>query len=150
MGLEGPVGYGPVVILVVIAIVFAITNVAGSWLLHFWIKKYRTGPVKETPYETGMPVIHDSRRRFNVRYYLVAMLFLLFDVEIVFLYPWAMLFSGSVHDKTSQAALNLPPAMAVGSLPDAWTALVVIGSLFIAILMVGFAYEWKRGVFRFD
>ena len=52
----------------------------------------RRGPVKDATYESGMEPIGDTRRRFNVRFYLIAVLFLIFDVEIVFLYPWAILF----------------------------------------------------------
>ena len=55
-------------------------------------KKARGNPVKDTPYECGMPVISDAHTRFSVKFYLVAMLFILFDIEVVFLYPWAVVF----------------------------------------------------------
>src|SRR5215212_6408375 len=51
---------------------------------------HKNGPVKEMPYESGMDPIHDTRRRFDVRFYLVAIAFLIFDVELLFLYPWAV------------------------------------------------------------
>src|ERR1700689_2324873 len=82
----------PVVLLLVIGIGFAVVNVAASIILG----PSRTGPGKEQTYESGMVPIGDTRKRFNVRFYIVAMIFLVFDVEIVFLYPWATIFAKGV------------------------------------------------------
>src|SRR5579862_8059985 len=89
----------PVVLLLVIGIGFAVVNVAASIL----IGPGRTGPGKEETYESGMVPIGDTRRRFNVRFYIVAMIFLVFDVEIVFLYPWATIFARGVAEKSTAA-----------------------------------------------
>src|ERR1700733_16330921 len=83
----------PVMLLLVIGILFAVVNVAASII----IGPGRTGPGKEETYESGMVPIGDTRRRFNVRFYLVAMIFLVFDVEIVFMYPWAAIFAKGVE-----------------------------------------------------
>ena len=98
----------------------------------------KTGPVKEMPYESGMDPIHDARRRFDVRFYLVAIAFLVFDVELLFLYPWAV---------ATQKPAGIDAAVAHG-----WVASreLVFGEAmaFIALLGVGFIYAWRKGVFR--
>src|SRR5687768_2141142 len=125
----------PVVLLIIIAIGFAVTNIVASLI----IGPKKTGPGKEQAYESGMVPIGDARGRFNVRFYLVAMIFLVFDVEIVFFYPWAALFPEAV------AQYNL----------DAWSAalsirLLVSMLIFVAILLVAYFYAWGKGVFRWD
>src|SRR5271155_3190065 len=87
--------WAPVVLLLVIAIGFAVVNLALSLI----VGPSRTGPGKEATYESGMVPIGDARRRFNVRFYIVAMIFLVFDVEIVFLYPWATIFSPAASNR---------------------------------------------------
>jgi len=126
-------GYGPILVLILVTLTVA----AGILVItHIFPKPKRSGPEKDGTYESGMPPIGDARRRFNVRFYLVAMLFLLFDVELIFLYPWATLF---VHE-------------ARAAMPD--TALLSFlfweMAIFFGILVVGFAYDWKKGVFRYD
>src|SRR5882672_5522540 len=121
----------PVVLLIVIGVGFAIGNIVLSLILG----PKRTGPGKSITYESGMVPIGDARRRFNVRFYLVAMIFLVFDVEIVFFYPWAALFSAAVAD------------------PDHFgfaTRLLVSMLIFIVILLVAYFYAWGKGVFRWD
>src|SRR5271156_6705106 len=86
----------PIVLLLVMGIGFAVTTIALSVL----IGPSRTGPVKEGTYESGMVPIGDARQRFNVRFYIVAMIFLVFDVEIVFFYPWASIYASSVQKGT--------------------------------------------------
>jgi NADH-quinone oxidoreductase subunit A len=81
---------------------------------------------KLSPYECGFEAFEDSRGRFDVRYYLVAILFIVFDLEIAFLFPWAV-------------SLNR-----IGT-----TGLVAMG-IFLAILVVGFIYEWKKGALEWD
>ena len=75
--------YAPIGLLLSLTIVSAV----GMVLLSHFVGPRRKGSVKDSPYESGMPVIGDARRRFNVKFYIVAMVFLLFDVEIVFLWP---------------------------------------------------------------
>ena len=89
----------------------------------------RRTPVKEMPYESGMDPIHSARQRFNISFYLLAIEFLVFDVELLFLYPWAV----AAHEKG-----------AFGSGHGVFFA--VMG--FLAVLLVGFIYTWRKGVFK--
>jgi NADH-quinone oxidoreductase subunit A len=122
--------WAPVVLLLVIAIGFAAVNVAASLL----IGPSRTGPGKEETYESGMVPIGTTRQRFNVRFYIVAMIFLVFDVEIVFLYPWATIFAPAVRA------------------PDPYFGgmLLIEMVIFVAILLLAYLYAWGKGVFRWD
>ncbi|HTE04809.1 MAG TPA: NADH-quinone oxidoreductase subunit A [Planctomycetota bacterium] len=79
--------YLPVLLLLIFAISFAGLNIGVSWLLG---KRGSTNPDKESAFECGMLPLQQGRRRFSVKFYVVAMLFILFDVEVVFLYPWAV------------------------------------------------------------
>jgi NADH-quinone oxidoreductase subunit A len=94
--------------------------------------------VKEMPYESGMDPIHDTHRRFDVRFYLVAIAFLVFDVELLFLYPWAV---------ASRNPQGIDHAVEAG-----WIASrgLVFGEvmLFMVFLGAGFVYAWRKGVFR--
>ena len=101
---ENTDSWAPVILLLVIAIGFAVTNIVASLL----IGPSRTGPGKEETYESGMVPIGDTRKRFNVRFYIVAMIFLVFDVEIVFLYPWATIFAKAVSVSHGAAAGSSP------------------------------------------
>ena len=119
--------WAPVVLLIVLGLGFVISTIIFSILLG----PGRTGPGKETTYESGMIPTGDARRRFNVRFYLMAMIFLVFDVEIIFFYPWATLFPGSV-------VANHPLA----------TVMLVEMLIFVIVLLVAYAYAWGKGVFR--
>ncbi len=112
----------------------------GMLLVGTIIGPRRTSPVKRMPYESGMDPIHDARRRFDVRFHLVAIAFLVFDVELLFLYPWAV-------------ANRQPQGIArVAGQPDAAAGLqaLVFGEVmfFLALLTLGFVYAWRKGVFR--
>ena len=123
----------PVLLLLVIGIGFAVVNVAASII----IGPSRTGPGKEETYESGMVPIGDTHKRFNVRFYIVAMIFLVIDVEIVFFYPFATIFAPYVqHDKAA----------------GTHDSLIMLGSimLFVAILLLAYIYAWAKGVFRWD
>ncbi len=104
----------------------------------------RNSAVKQMPYESGMDPIHDTRRRFDVRFHLVAIAFLVFDIELLFLYPWAVASSnrGEGIDAMVQRAT------AAGA--DGFDRWLVFGEVmvFIALLAVGFVYAWRKGVFR--
>jgi NADH-quinone oxidoreductase subunit A len=123
-----PSHYGALGILVLMAILFGVGNI----ILSRIIGPEREGPAKGTAYESGMNPIGSARRRFNVRFYIVAMTFLVFDVEIVFLYPWAISFP------------NLNPDSPYGPL--------FLGRMLFFILtsIVAFVYAWRKGVFRYD
>ena len=135
---EPRMAWAPVVLMIVIAIGFA----AGNLVLSVIIGPGRTGPGKETAYESGMVPVGDTRKRFNVRFYIVAMIFLVFDVEIVFMYPWASVFAPAVQGGTLPSSR---PGMS-----DLGGLLLVEMFVFIAILLVAYFYAWGKGVFRWD
>ena len=120
--------YLPVGILVLMAITFAVANVVLSKI----IGPGRTGTTKETTYESGMNPIGTARKRFNVRFYILAMTFLVFDVEVIFLYPWAATYS------------NIDPSSALGP--------VFLGRVlfFMLTTVIAYVYGYRKGVFRFD
>ena len=91
----------------------------------------RKTPVKEMPYESGMDPIGDARQKFDVKFYLIAILFLVFDVELLFLYPWSATYQeGSI-------------------IPDAFRELVFWEVMaFLATVVVAYVYAWRKGVFR--
>jgi NADH-quinone oxidoreductase subunit A len=115
MTLDGWLG---LLVMLTFGIGFAATMIGASVLLG---PKNPT-PEKLAPYECGMPAVGDARERHSVKFYLVAMIFLLFDIEIAFLYPWAL------------ALRDL-----------GWFGFVQIVTFF-AILLVGFVYVWRKGV----
>jgi NADH-quinone oxidoreductase subunit A len=105
-----------------------------SWL----IGPSRTSKIKEMPYESGMDPIHDARRRFDVRFHLVAIAFLVFDVELLFLYPWAVSATDPDGiDRAVQLGLVSGRGMVFGEV-----------MVFIALLALGFVYAWRKGVFQ--
>ena len=125
---------------VTILVVMLIT--AATLVLAHVIGPKRHGPVKDSPYESGMPLVVDTQRRFNVRFYIVALLFLLFGVEIIFLWPWAQVFH---HAAADGATIPLENGGEVGK-----DFLLVGMAIFLALLVFGLLYEWKKGVFRWD
>jgi NADH-quinone oxidoreductase subunit A len=124
----------PVILFVMIAAAVSVGLVVFSQL----IGPSRRTPVKSMPYESGMDPVHDTRRRFDVRFHLVAITFLVFDVELLFLYPWAV---------ASRSPAGIDAAVASGAV--AGRGLVFGGAmLFLALVVAGFAYDWRKGVFR--
>jgi len=124
----------PILFLVVIGVL----AVGGMLALPYLAAPRRKTPVKQMPYESGMDPVGDARGRFDVRFYLVAVVFLLFDVELLFLYPWAV------------AAWNkngLSPA-ATGAQPSSTTLVFVEVLLFIGLLGLAYVYAWRKGVFN--
>src|SRR5688572_28246121 len=126
---EPRAAWAPVLLLLVIAIAFAV----GNLVISLAIGPSRTGPGKEQTYESGMVPIGDTHKRFNVRFYIVAMIFLVFDVEIVFFYPWATVFPDAVVSAAGGAGLLLVEIV-----------------LFVLILMLAYVYAWGKGVFQWD
>jgi len=128
----------------------------------------RPNPVKRMPYESGMDPIHDTRRRFDVRFHLLAIAFLVFDVELLFLYPWAVtaLPAKLAAAETAKAAAETSgPAEAAGTdisaAPATWQSsaagkelianrrLVFNGVMvFVALLALGLIYDWRKGIFE--
>jgi NADH-quinone oxidoreductase subunit A len=100
--------------------------------------RHREVPVKLMPYESGMDPIHDTRRRFDVRFHLVAIAFLVFDVELLFLYPWAV---------ASRNPAGIDAAVTQGLVSSRG---LVFGEvmLFLALLVLGYVYAWRKGVFQ--
>ncbi len=127
--------YAPILVL----ILFVITIVALILIISHLLGPRRSGPIKSDTYESGMETFGDARRRFDARFYIVALLFLLFDVEVVFLWPWAKVFY--------QTAVNGQPVRMPEGIYSAGFLLVVMG-IFLALLLVGYLYELKRGVFK--
>ena len=132
-----------VAVLVVVATAIALLILV---LTHL-IGPKRSGPVKDATYESGMEPFSDTRHRFSVRFYLIAVLFLLFDVEVVFLYPWAVLFPRLHAGPGSPDAAWARQMLQAGYTPG--VVLLAIG-VFFALLLVGFIYEWRRGVFKWN
>jgi NADH-quinone oxidoreductase subunit A len=116
--------YLPVLMLGILAVLFSFGMLVGSVILG---KKGRRSPIKDTAYECGMLPIGPGSTRLSVKFYLVAMLFILFDIEVVFLYPWA-----AVYRQMLQEHAN-----------------VIFGSVlsFMATLFVGYVYALKKGAF---
>jgi NADH-quinone oxidoreductase subunit A len=120
--------YLPVFIILLMTLSFGVANVVLSQL----IGPRRQGKVKGQSYESGMNPIGTARKRFNVRFYLIAMVFLVFDVEVVFLYPWAVTF----------------PSLAVKSDEGFLWLLRILFFLFTTV--VAYIYGYRKGVFKFD
>src|SRR3974390_2967182 len=114
--------YFPVLLFIAIALVFGGIMVAIGAVLG----PNRPDPEKLSPYECGFEAFEDARMKFDVRYYLIAILFILFDLEIAFLFPWAVVLQD------------------IGF--EGFVAMMV----FLFILIVGFAYEWKKGALEWE
>jgi len=125
-------------LLFLIGIGFAIFNV----VLSSSLGPKRRGRTKDTPYESGVNPVGDTKQRFNVRFYLVAMIFLVFDVEVLFLIPWLTIFPRHSFD----TILHLGGAH-YGVLYG-----VLFGSVltFTAIILVAYIYAWGKGVLKWD
>ncbi len=120
--------YLPVMLIITMAITFAVANIVLTKL----IGPSRDGEVKGESYESGMNPVGTARKRFNVRFYLIAMVFLVFDVEIIFLYPWATTFTNL--EAGSHESL-------------VWLLRILF---FLLTTVVAYLYGFRKGVFRFD
>jgi NADH-quinone oxidoreductase subunit A len=109
--------YLPIGIMMALAVAFGVFLVN----VNKWLGPRRPNPEKLSTYESGMEPVKSARERFSIKFYLVAMLFIIFDIEIVFMYPWAVVFR----------ELGAPGIAAMG--------------VFLFILVVGFVYEWRKG-----
>jgi len=114
--------YLPILVLIAIALAFALGSVVMSRL----VGQKKPSTVKLAPYECGMPPVGSARERVSVKFYMIAMLFIVFDIEAVFLYPWAVVFK----------KLGLFGFVEMG--------------VFIVILLVGYVYVWKKGALEWE
>ena len=141
--------FTPIFLLILVGVSVAI----GMWAASAVLGPRKKTAVKQMPYESGMDPIGDARQRFDVRYYLVAIVFLLFDVELLFLYPWAVAQWSRVEPVPQAVAVASAPAepgplVAAGLQPELRN--LVFGEIlvFVAILAAAFAYAWRKGVFE--
>jgi NADH-quinone oxidoreductase subunit A len=114
--------YFAILIYIAIAVVFALFAIVASYLLG----QRKPTALKQAPYECGMTTMGSSFRKIPIKYYIIAMLFLLFDIEVVFLYPWAVVFK--------QMKVFAFASMAV----------------FIGILLIAYIYIWKKGALEWE
>lgn len=136
--------YTPLFLFILLAIMIGLSMLIMSAVLG---PKKKTA-IKQMPYESGMDPIGDARQRFDVRYYLVAIVFLLFDVELLFLYPWAVS-QWSATPAAAAAASAIAPESGVAGIPDAFRGLVFWEiQVFIVVLSAALVYAWKKGVFE--
>ncbi len=117
--------FAPILLLIVFVVANAILLIG----LSHYLSSSRTNPAKEQPYESGMPAIGNARQRFSVKFYMVAMLFIVFDIETVFMIPWAV---------------------AYHSLPEVAGLLLLEMLAFMLVLGAGYVYVWKRGALQWD
>ncbi len=115
--------YVPVLFLLVLGLLVGVVMIGMSWVLG---PRTRNTPIHDSVYESGIVPTGSARQRFDVKFYIIAMLFILFDVEIVFIFPWAVLF-----EQLGGAGL-------------------LVMSQFLLILLVGLLYEWKKGALDWD
>jgi NADH-quinone oxidoreductase subunit A len=114
--------FGRVFLFLLLGVVFVAGGLIAAWLL----RPHRPYPSKRSTYECGESPVGDTRIRFNIRFYVVALIFLIFDVEVVFLFPWATVYKDL-----------------------GWFAFIEM-LVFLAILMVGYAYVWRNGDLEWD
>ena len=130
--------YFPVLLLLGFVILNAVLMLG---LSHLTLRP-RPTPVKSTPYESGMPPLGDAHERFSVKFYMVAVLFILFDIETVFMIPW-----GAAYRQLSCTAALVNDVCPAGHLSMFGFVEMIV---FIVILLVGFIYVWKKGALQWD
>ncbi len=117
-----PANYLPILLFIGVAIAFGAVSLLAGW----FVRPSRPYRAKLSPYESGSPLFQDARVQIPMRYYIIAMLFVIFDIEIVYMFPWAVAFS----------------KLGFVGLAEMVT--------FIGILVVGFWYAWKKGALEWD
>ena len=118
--------YLPILIFLIVAAALAVVLLTLGTGIGRYFSRFHKDPAKLSPYECGFEAFEDTRTKFDVRYYLVAILFIVFDLEIAFLFPWAV----------ALGRIGLFGLIAMG--------------IFLTILVVGFVYEWKKGALDWD
>ena len=124
--------YYPILIYAAVALAFCAATVAASHL--FPLKPRKPTRVKQMPYESGMDPVGSARHQFDIKYYLIAILFLVFDVELLFLYPWAVLAYGDGGDPTWKNVFG--------------NVVFVEILIFLATVVIAYVYAWRKGVFQ--
>lgn len=148
---------------IVLFVLAGIGIVAAPLIIGRLVRPTLPTPEKDAIYECGEPTIGSSYIQFDLRYYTVALLFIIFDVEVAFFYPWASVFGGAMQladnrlsmearTQISEKLLNVTPgtldasqAISADTALTLGMASVVDIAVFFAVLLVGFAYVWKRG-----
>jgi len=118
--------YLPILVFVIVGILFGCVALLGSKIVSKITRVNNPNPEKNSPYECGFEAFEEARTRFDVRFYLVAILFIVFDLEVAFLFPWAVVIR----------KLGWAPFIAMG--------------IFLLLLVVGFIYEWKKGALEWE
>ena len=118
--------YLPVLLFILVGVGVGVAPQALGWLFSKGMGFHKPDAAKNSPYECGFEAFEDARMKFDVRYYLVAILFILFDLEIAFLFPWAIVLQD------------------IG-----WFGFIAM-VIFLGILVVGFIYEWKKGALEWE
>jgi len=127
--------YYPIFLFLALLLAFVLGTLFASQLFHWLgLKPFKETPVKLMPYESGMDPVGSARMQFDVKFYLIAILFLVFDVELLFLYPWAVIAYSDGAGPTWRDAFGRIVF---------WEVIV-----FLASLAVGYVYAWRKGVFR--
>jgi NADH-quinone oxidoreductase subunit A len=122
---------------------FVALNAVAILVLSHLVIRSRPTPEKQSPYESGMPPLGDARERFSVKFYMVAMLFIIFDIETVFMIPWGVYYR--------QLSCRVP-LVDGGLCPVGQLSFFGLGEMlvFILILLIGFIYVWKKGALQWD
>jgi len=121
---------------------FVVMNAVLMLGLSHLTMRSRPTVVKQTPYESGMPPLGDARERFSVKFYMVAVLFIIFDIETVFMIPWG------AHFRQLSCAVPLVSNACPASQTSFFGLVEMV--VFILILLVGFIYVWKKGALQWD
>lgn len=121
---------------------FVAVNAVAILALSHYLTRARPTPVKQEPYESGMPVLGNARERFSVKFYMVAMLFIVFDIETVFMIPWAAYYR----------QLSCGVRLVEGACPTGHLSFFGLGEMlvFMVILLAGYVYVWKKGALQWD
>ena len=123
--------YYPIIIYAGVVFAFGAGTVAASHLFPF--KPRKPTRVKQMPYESGMDPVGSARMQFDIKFYLIAILFLVFDVELLFLYPWVVIAHGG-GDPAWRSAFGFVAFLEI--------------LVFLATLVIGYVYAWRKGVFQ--
>jgi NADH-quinone oxidoreductase subunit A len=118
--------YLPILVFIVLALAFALVMLIGAKTVAWFTRVNKPAAAKNAPFECGFGEFEDARTRFDVRFYLVAILFIVFDLEVAFLFPWSVV----VHKISNYGFIGM--------------------GVFLFLLLVGFVYEWKKGALEWE
>lgn len=118
--------YLPILVFIIVSLLLGALILVASKVISYFSKVNKPTPEKLSPYECGFEPFEEARTRFDVRFYLVAILFIVFDLEVAFLFPWAVVVRHI-----------------------AWSGFIAMG-IFLLLLVIGFVYEWKKGALEWE